>query len=52
MIGDRAMAAASSPGFAWVVGVGAIAEAFWFLHSQQRSAWTQELDLRPFSESF
>jgi len=32
--------------------IDAIAEAFWFLHSQQRSAWTQELDLRPFSESF
>lgn len=32
--------------------IDAIAEAFWFLHSQQRSAWTQELDLRPFSENF
>ncbi len=32
--------------------IDAIAEAFWFLHTQQRSAWTQELDLRPFSESF
>lgn len=32
--------------------IDAIAEAFWFLHAQQRSAWTQELDLRPFSESF
>lgn len=30
----------------------AIAEAFWQLHLQHRSAWTQELDLRPFSESF
>ena len=32
--------------------IDAIAEVFWFLHTQQRSAWTQELDLRPFSESF
>lgn len=32
--------------------IDAVAEAFWFLHSQQRSAWTQELDLRPFSENF
>ena len=32
--------------------IDAIADSFWFLHSQQRSAWTQELDLRPFSESF
>lgn len=30
----------------------AIAEAFWDVHHQQRSAWTLELDLRPWSESF
>jgi NAD(P)-dependent dehydrogenase (short-subunit alcohol dehydrogenase family) len=30
----------------------AIAEAFWDLHHQQRSAWTLELDLRPWSEKF
>ncbi|MEM1390341.1 MAG: SDR family NAD(P)-dependent oxidoreductase [Pseudomonadota bacterium] len=30
----------------------AIADAFWFLHSQHRSAWTQELDLRPFKENW
>jgi len=30
----------------------AIAEAAWFLHGQQRSAWTQELDLRPFVEKW
>ena len=30
----------------------AIAEAAWFLHSQQRSAWTQELDLRPYVETW
>jgi NAD(P)-dependent dehydrogenase (short-subunit alcohol dehydrogenase family) len=30
----------------------AIAEAFWALHQQQRSAWTHEIDLRPWSESF
>jgi NAD(P)-dependent dehydrogenase (short-subunit alcohol dehydrogenase family) len=30
----------------------AIAESYWYLHSQHRSAWTQEIDLRPFSESF
>jgi len=30
----------------------AIAEAFWFLHHQARSAWTLELDLRPWSEKF
>lgn len=30
----------------------AIAEVYYQLHLQPRSAWTQELDLRPFSESF
>lgn len=30
----------------------AIAEAFWDLHHQHRSAWTLELDLRPWSETF
>ncbi|HEX2789992.1 MAG TPA: SDR family NAD(P)-dependent oxidoreductase [Steroidobacteraceae bacterium] len=29
-----------------------IAEAYLLLHRQQRSAWTQELDLRPWSEGF
>lgn len=32
--------------------VDAIADAYWALHQQQRSAWTLELDLRPFKESF
>lgn len=30
----------------------AIAEAYWQLHRQHRSAWTQELDLRPWVERF
>lgn len=30
----------------------AIAEAYWQLHQQPRSAWTQELDLRPWAEKF
>ena len=30
----------------------AIAEAYWNLHRQERSAWTQELDLRPWTEKF
>jgi NAD(P)-dependent dehydrogenase (short-subunit alcohol dehydrogenase family) len=30
----------------------AIAEAYWQLHSQDRTAWTLELDLRPAVESF
>lgn len=31
---------------------GAIADAYWHLHRQPRSAWTQELDLRPWAEKF
>jgi NAD(P)-dependent dehydrogenase (short-subunit alcohol dehydrogenase family) len=30
----------------------AIAAAYWGLHRQERSAWTLELDLRPYKESF
>lgn len=30
----------------------AIAESYWHLHYQNPSAWTQELDLRPFCEKF
>ena len=30
----------------------AIADAYWQLHRQHRSAWTLELDLRPFKEPF
>ncbi len=30
----------------------AIAETFWHLAHQDRSAWTQELDVRPFKEKF
>ena len=32
--------------------IEAIAEAYWTLHHQQRSAWTLEMDLRPWTESF
>jgi len=32
--------------------IDAIAEAYWMLHNQQRSAWTLELDLRPWTENF
>jgi len=35
-----------------MLGVDAIADAYWALHAQPRSAWTLELDLRPYKESF
>ncbi|MBX9963979.1 MAG: SDR family NAD(P)-dependent oxidoreductase [Burkholderiales bacterium] len=35
-----------------LLGIDAIAETYWHLHGQHRSAWAQEVDLRPFKESF
>jgi NAD(P)-dependent dehydrogenase (short-subunit alcohol dehydrogenase family) len=35
-----------------LLGSEAIAEAYWQIHRQPRSAWTHELDLRPFKEPF
>jgi NAD(P)-dependent dehydrogenase (short-subunit alcohol dehydrogenase family) len=35
-----------------ILNPDAIADAYWQLHCQQRSAWTQELDLRPWSETW
>jgi len=35
-----------------LLNIDAIAEAYYQLHVQPRSAWTQELDLRPYNESF
>jgi NAD(P)-dependent dehydrogenase (short-subunit alcohol dehydrogenase family) len=35
-----------------VLHVDAIADAFWALHTQDRTAWTLELDLRPYKETF
>jgi hypothetical protein len=35
-----------------MLSIEAIADAYWVLHHQHRSAWTLELDLRPWSEAF
>jgi NAD(P)-dependent dehydrogenase (short-subunit alcohol dehydrogenase family) len=35
-----------------ILSPDAIAEAYWQLHCQQRSAWTQEFDMRPWSETW
>eukprot|EP00897_Mesotaenium_endlicherianum_P007934 jgi/Mesen1/7169/ME000037S06532 len=34
------------------LGPDAMAETFWHLHSQRQSAWSHEVDLRPFCEKF
>ena len=35
-----------------LVSLEGLADAYWFLHTQRRAAWTHELDLRTFKESF
>ena len=35
-----------------LLNVDAIAETYWQIHRQARSAWTHEIDLRPFKEPF
>ena len=35
-----------------ILNPDAIAESYWQLHCQQRSAWTHELDLRPWNEKW
>ncbi|MDQ6702467.1 MAG: SDR family NAD(P)-dependent oxidoreductase [Pseudomonadota bacterium] len=35
-----------------LLAVDAIADTYWALHRQARTAWTHELDLRPFKEPF
>ncbi len=35
-----------------LLAIDAIAEAYWQLHRQARTAWTHEIDLRPFKEPF
>lgn len=43
---------ALSKGADGVLAVDDIAEAYWTLHCQKPTAWTHELDLRPFKEPF
>ena len=35
-----------------IVDPDQIADNYWHLHNQQRSAWTHELDLRPWTEKW
>ena len=35
-----------------LLNIEAIAQAYWQIHRQARSAWTHEIDLRPFTETF
>jgi NAD(P)-dependent dehydrogenase (short-subunit alcohol dehydrogenase family) len=52
---DREQLRAAAPQRAEADGLlspNAIAGTYWWLHQQQRSAWTHELDLRPYKEPF
>jgi NAD(P)-dependent dehydrogenase (short-subunit alcohol dehydrogenase family) len=42
----------SERGLDGLLNIDAIAEAYWQLHLQRPTAWTHELDLRPFKEPF
>lgn len=35
-----------------LLNIDAIADSYWHLHRQHRSAWTHEIDLRPYKRSF
>lgn len=54
--GDRLLARmpdrAVQAGEDGLLDIEAIADAYWFVHTQHRSAWTQELDVRPWAENF
>jgi NAD(P)-dependent dehydrogenase (short-subunit alcohol dehydrogenase family) len=56
ILGDRlrnaAPAMVEALGSDGLLGYEAIAENYWMLHRQPRSAWTQELDIRPYKENW
>jgi NAD(P)-dependent dehydrogenase (short-subunit alcohol dehydrogenase family) len=43
---------AGTEGSDTLLDINAIAETYWQIHLQHRSAWTQEQDLRPWAENF
>jgi len=56
IFGDRLLSArpqlVQDRGDDGLLGIDAIAQTYWQLHRQHRSAWAQEIDLRPFREPF
>jgi NAD(P)-dependent dehydrogenase (short-subunit alcohol dehydrogenase family) len=49
---QRITDAGGSPDDRVLMDPDSIAETYWQLHQQPRDAWTQEMDLRPFAETF
>jgi NAD(P)-dependent dehydrogenase (short-subunit alcohol dehydrogenase family) len=52
LLRTRAPGFADAKGADGLLDIDAIAETYWQLHLQHRTAWTHELDLRPFKEPF
>jgi hypothetical protein len=49
---ERFPEAARERGEGGLLALDALAEAYWQLHRQPRTAWSHEVDLRPFKELF
>ena len=49
---SRAPGLAAERGEDGLLDIDAIAETYWQIHRQHRSAWSFEVDLRPYKESF
>ena len=52
MVNDRFPQLKQERGEDGVLSIDAIADAFWTLHTQDPTAWSLELDLRPYKEQF
>lgn len=50
--GERLRARRPDMDASGLLNIDAIAESYWHIHRQHPSAWTQELDLRPYKENF
>ncbi len=50
--GERLRARRPDMDASGLLNIDAIAESYWHIHCQHPSAWTQELDLRPYKENF
>jgi NAD(P)-dependent dehydrogenase (short-subunit alcohol dehydrogenase family) len=49
---ERGRAFAAEKGENGLLSIDAIADSYWFLHRQDPTTWTQEMDLRPAREPF
>ena len=52
LVNSRAPQIKQSLGADGMLSIDALADTYWMLHRQARSAWTLELDLRPYKEQF